>query len=403
MLVAGCAPAIPPTARVTLTPDGMPDDRSRSLRMKVLADHEMRIAYEVERLAKRGLYPGVSAGIVMDGQLVFWAGAGFADVKARRPVTRETVFRIASITKTMTGMAVLQLRDAGALRLDDPVARVVPELGRVRQVSTDSPPITWRHLVTHTSGLPRTAGLDITLTNRGISMAEVSKALNGTRLIFSPGTDVNYSNLGWAVVGIGIGRLMKMPFREYLSARLLEPLGIRGYWEDTDVPAAHLARGHGMRGKRWESRKAWRLGAGEAMGGLYMSADSLARWLAFQMDAWPPRGGDEGQPVRRATVRESQRIAGFGKPGAAVFGIGWGLAGTPVGPQLAHTGATWASSSVVRVLPEAGVGILMLTNGPNSREISRVSYQLLIDLATDLRKEGVARGGRASPARFKRP
>src|SRR5499433_2146420 len=100
--------------------------------------------------------PGASLGVVHDQELVWAAGFGWADVERRIPATPDTRYRIASITKTFTATAILQLRDAGRLQLDDPLTKHLPWFA-LPSKHADAPPITIRHLLTHTAGLPREA------------------------------------------------------------------------------------------------------------------------------------------------------------------------------------------------------------------------------------------------------
>ncbi len=98
--------------------------------------------------------PGLGFGVVVDGKLVYGKGVGYADLDTKRPATAQSQFRIASMTKSLTAMAILKLRDAGKLRLDDPASLYVPELRQLKPLTTDAPPITVRHLLTHAAGFP---------------------------------------------------------------------------------------------------------------------------------------------------------------------------------------------------------------------------------------------------------
>src|SRR5271170_4320389 len=108
------------------------------------------------QLAFRGL-PGIAVGVVSDQELVWAKGFGFADVESRTAMTAATKFRMASHSKLFTATAIMQLRDAGKLRLDDPVSKYLPWF-KIKPAEPDDPPITIEELVTHSSGLPREAG-----------------------------------------------------------------------------------------------------------------------------------------------------------------------------------------------------------------------------------------------------
>src|SRR6184192_3943803 len=98
--------------------------------------------------------PGLSIGVVYDQELIWAKGYGYADLERRVPTTPSTIYRIASISKLFTATAIMQLRDAGKLRLDDPVSERLPWFS-IKKTYDGGPPITIRHLITHTSGLPR--------------------------------------------------------------------------------------------------------------------------------------------------------------------------------------------------------------------------------------------------------
>ena len=105
--------------------------------------------------AEQHQLPGVAYGIVSDGSLIFAGGIGVQNVETRAPVTPDSVFRIASMSKSFTAMALLKLRDAGKLHLDEAVATYVPELSNLVYPTRNSAPITVRHLLTMSAGLPQ--------------------------------------------------------------------------------------------------------------------------------------------------------------------------------------------------------------------------------------------------------
>lgn len=131
--------------------------------------------------------PGVAIGIVHDQQLVWARGFGYRDVARKLPATTRTVYRIASITKTFTATAILQLRDAGLLQLDDPVKKHLPWF-EYRDRFLDAPTITIRHLLTHTSGLPREADFPYWTDRKFPTRDEMIEALHEQESIFEPAT-----------------------------------------------------------------------------------------------------------------------------------------------------------------------------------------------------------------------
>ena len=104
--------------------------------------------------AEKNHFPGMSFGLVVDGRLVFSGSTGFTDVNKKIPATTKSMFRIASMSKSFTSMAILKLRDEGKLNLDDPAYKYIPELKNLKYPTGDAPPITIRHLMTHGAGFP---------------------------------------------------------------------------------------------------------------------------------------------------------------------------------------------------------------------------------------------------------
>ncbi len=137
--------------------------------------------------------PGLSIGVVYDQELIWAKGYGYADLERRVPTTPSTIYRIASISKLFTATAIMQLRDAGKLRLDDPVSERLPWFS-IKKTYDGGPPITIRHLITHTSGLPRElSGVnwsDLTFPGR----EALRRVLPGQETVFAPATEWKYSN-----------------------------------------------------------------------------------------------------------------------------------------------------------------------------------------------------------------
>lgn len=248
--------------------------------------------------------PGLAVGIVIDGRVAHVSTSGYRSIAAQAPIRSDTVFRIASVTKTMTAAAIVKLRDAGKLSLDAPAAKYLPELAKVRYPTGDSRPTTVRHLLTHSSGLARDVhGARERPSLTGPSSSEVKGLLDGMRAAFPPGSREEYSNLGFSVLGVLIERVAKMSYRDYLAKSFFEPLGMSSaVWDKARVPAERLAIGYETKkeGSFAPIEKHDVLGFGDASGGLYLSIADLGRWLA----------GDGWHGSSRATLlAASQRMA----------------------------------------------------------------------------------------------
>jgi CubicO group peptidase (beta-lactamase class C family) len=392
LLTTGCAatsaPAVGPVPLAGPTrispnrPTAPADDAARRARIEaVLPD----IARGFRDASEKNRLPNAAIGVVVGDRLMFAEGFG-ARTDAGGPVTADTIFRIGSITKVFTGMALLALRDDGRIGLDDPVTRYVPELGDAVYPTLDSPVITLRNLVTHTSGLPRVGVLKYNDAH-GVTEPELLAAARQAVLDFAPGTDARYSNLAMALGGLVVARASGEPLRDFISQRILTPLGMRQtYWDQSDVPSDKLAAGHQkIEGKYQPAGPHWRLGAAEGMGGLYSSVADLARFASYEMTAWPARSEKDPGPIRRSSLRESQLSAGLARPGRQAFGVNWVVVNDGnLGYVITHNGGTEGYSGCIVLGPTRGIGIILLSSATEAADsIARDAFAILARAAGD--------------------
>ena len=334
---------------------------------------------EIDRMmkgfAERQHVPGIAYGIVVDGRVVHVGTAGLRDVAARAPVDTGTVFRIASMTKSFTAAAILQLRDEGKLSLDDPAERYVPELAALRPAASDAPKITIRHLLTHSAGFPEDnpwGDQQLAATD-----AEMSRMMReGIPFSTSPGTAYEYSNYGFAILGRIIANVSGMPYARYVREKVLRPLGMNATTlEAADVPAQRLAHGYRRQDEQWLEEKQLPDGAFGPMGGMLTSVSDLGRWVGFMLDAWPARDGPDAGPLRRSSRREMQQVARYsgasavrdtsGRVVLSAGGYGYGLGVRQTclfRISVSHSGGLPGFGSLMRWLPEHGVGIVAMGN-----------------------------------------
>jgi CubicO group peptidase (beta-lactamase class C family) len=329
--------------------------------------------------------PGYAYGIVIDGKLAHVVAGGIRETRTRAPVDTSTVFRIASMSKSFAALAILQLRDEGKLSLDDPVARHVPELASLRYASSDAPRITIRHLLTHSAGFPE----DNPWGDQQLDATEDAfSAMMRSGIPFStaPGTAYEYSNYGFAVLGRIVTNVSGVPYARYLRERILAPLGMNSTTlESSDVNPNRLAYGYRVQDGEWLLEPALPDGAFGVMGGMLTTPADLTRWVAYMLDAWPARSdddndshsgpapaGDRARPVQRSSVREMQQMQRYGSAFTNVTadaqtlvasGYGYGLGvseNCDFRHIVAHTGGLPGYGSIMRWLPEHGVGIIAL-------------------------------------------
>jgi CubicO group peptidase (beta-lactamase class C family) len=331
---------------------------------------------DIDRLfdayAKSANVPGAAWGIVVDGELAHAGAAGVRDVATKAPVDADTVFRIASMTKSFTAMAILKLRDEGKLSLDDPVERYVPELKGLKYPTTDSPRITIRHLLTHSEGFPEDNPWgDQQLSESEEALSRMMRA--GIPFSNAPGISYEYSNYGFAILGRVVSNVSARPYEDYVGDAILKPLGmVSTTLHPSKVPRNRLAIGYRWEDARWKEEPALPHGSFGAMGGMLTSIRDLSRYVSALLDAWPPRDGPETGPIRRASLREMQqpwRPAGMrvvlDKANSAAHltatGYGYGLRITQTcqyRAMVAHSGGLPGYGSLMQWLPDYGVGVI---------------------------------------------
>ena len=325
---------------------------------------------------QRAPVPGLAWGIVAMGHLVLLDGIGVQDINSGNPVGADTVFRIASLTKALTALTVLKLRDDGLLQLEAPAEDYVPAMRAWHYPTLDSPRIRVRDLLHHTAGLVT----DDPWGDRQNAMSEADfTALLERGVPFSrpPGTAMEYSNLGYAILGRIISRVCGRPYAAVIAEALLRPLGMMSTsFDPSQVPATTLAHGYRWAGGGWQAEPVMAHGAFSPMGGLLTSARDYACWLAFLLDAWPPRDAPERGPVKRATVREMVQGSNFltlapGQPGAecdcsqrvSAYAMGLRASADPeLGLVLSHAGGYPGYGAYMMALPERGFGLFAFTN-----------------------------------------
>ncbi|MDQ3068176.1 MAG: beta-lactamase family protein, partial [Acidobacteriota bacterium] len=262
----------------------------------------------VEAFMARTHVPGAAWGIVIDGELAHAGVSGFRELPARAPVTRDSVFRIASMTKSFTAMAILKLRDEGKLSLDDLAERHVPQLRSLRYPTSDAPRITVRDLMSHAAGFPE----DNPWGDQQLAAteAEFTRMLQqGIPFSNVPGVAYEYANYGFAILGRIVTNASGKPYRAYIDEAILRPLGMTSTTlEPGAVQAGRLAHGYRWEDAQWKEEPALPDGAFGAMGGMLTSVSDLSKYVGAFLAAWPARDGAETGPVRRASLREMQQI-----------------------------------------------------------------------------------------------
>jgi len=331
----------------------------------VLANPEIEAAVAVfdawveHRVAHEEL-PGVSVGLVYDQDL-FWAkGYGYADLEKKTPATPSTAYRIASLTKLFTATAVLHLRDAGKLRLDDPV-RDHLDWFEIEDEHPESPVVTIRHLLTHTSGLPRELDTlywdDMVFPDR----KEFAELLSESQTILPREEKFKYSNVAFAVLGHVVESVSGKPYAEYVTEHVLKPLGMTGteVLPEPDMPS--LATGYKYRkpGEPREEEPFTDKAAMAAAGNMASTVEDLAKFLSLQFRDGP---AGAGQILKGSTLREMHRAYWLSPDWASGRGLGWGLARVGDQVRIRHGGYVPGHTSSITAAPAEKFGVIVLVN-----------------------------------------
>jgi CubicO group peptidase (beta-lactamase class C family) len=313
------------------TPDALAADLERLVR------HEQR----EKRL------PGVAAAVVRDGKTVWEIAVGATNTAAGTETTPDTQYRVGSITKTFTAAAIMQLRDAGALDLEDTLDRHI-----------DGAPHrpTLRRLLSHTSGIQRETQDDAWLSRRFASAQELVETLGDAEQVLPPGARFHYSNLAFALLGVVVERASGMPYADYVRTRLLEPLGLSRIGFDAQLPAAtgYLVQEY-VEGTLVEAdvdTGGW-ISAGQMWG----TVRDLCRWAAFL-------GDPDESVLARSSVEEMRTVQTIDDHVRWTAGYGLGLALRRDGERIlaGHSGAMPGFIAGVLISPEDKVGAAVLTN-----------------------------------------
>lgn len=345
--------------------------------------------------AEKNHWPGTAYGIVVDGKLVHSGGLGYTDVKNKIVVDAQSDFRIASMSKSLTAMAILKLRDEGKLKLDDPAYLYIPQMKGTKYLTKDAAPITVRNLLTHTAGYPE----DNPWGDRQLAASDgdlIAIYKKGVSFSTNPGSGYEYSNLGFATLGYIIKKVSGKTYEQYITDNILKPLDMtHTYWEYTKVPKAKLAHGYRWLDGQWVEQPLLHDGAYGAMGGLITTIADFSKYMAVHLDAWPVRNDPEKGPIKRSSVREMQYpwdvnylTANAKTPTgrlcpnvtAYAYGLRW-MKDCDNRIYVGHTGGLPGFGSQWNVMPDYGVGVVVFGNLTYARA-GAINNQVLDTLLT---------------------
>jgi len=327
------------------------------------------------RYAAEKKIPGMVWGVVIDDRLAHVQSVGVRERSSNSPITAGTEFRIASMTKSFTTLAILKLRDEGKLSLEDPVSKWLPEFARMELPTRDTAPLRIRQLLSHSAGFPE----DNPWGDQQLSAsdADLTQWLRrGIPFSTPPDTRYEYSNYAFGLLGRVVTKASGMPYEKYVRTEILAKLHMdTSTFEFSQVPVNQRAVGYRLQPDgTYAEEPPLPQGAFGSAGGLLTTATDLGKYVAFHLAAWPARDDDETGPVRRASVREMSHMwtpsnLTAGRAGgilqAAETGYGYGLrVSTDCRFEhiVGHGGGLPGFGSYMAWLPDYGVGMFAMAD-----------------------------------------
>jgi CubicO group peptidase (beta-lactamase class C family) len=320
--------------------------------------------------------------VVHDQDVLFTAGFGCADLARQIPATPETLFDTGSLTTVFTGVMLMQLRDAGAVGLDDPIDQYVPAAQYLSPEGQFASP-TFRQLATHSSGLERN------MQPTPSTIDELFSRLAGEQASFDPGGGYLYSNLGYAVLGQVLARVANEPYEQYLNERVLQPLGMfDSGFGPAPAMVSRMATGYGSVSPTQQIVNSPGSplpfgGVIDPAGGLITCANDMARFLTLLT-----RSND--RVLAGSSIAETFQPyvlatddSGVAAANGMAVGIGWFSFATDAAPRVVKAGATSGFSAEMDYLPFSKVAVVVLVNqgleAEGNQPVSAALAKLVLD------------------------
>lgn len=297
--------------------------------------------------------PGAAVIVVRDGAVILRKGYGLANLELGVPIQPEMVFRLASVTKQFTAMAILMLSEEGKLALTDDITKYLPGY------PTHGQTITIEHLLTHTGGVKDLESLParLAVARNDLSLAEVIALFQDEPLDFAPGEAWSYSNSGYVLLGAIIEQISGLSYAEFIQQHIFIPLGMtHSYYDDTIhlIPGRVVGYSRGADG--YANAAYMSMTHPHAAGALASSVDDLARWDAALYT---------GKLVKPATLRRAFKPYALRNGQSTGYGYGWVIGNYEGHPIVEHNGGINGFHTQVMRLPADKVYVAILTNMDN--------------------------------------
>jgi CubicO group peptidase (beta-lactamase class C family) len=314
------------------------------------------------------LAPGMSIAVVRDTQVIYAKGFGWADVEARRPVTPQTIFYIASTTKSFTGLAATLLDEQGRIDLDAPLSRYLPTAKLQAPLDPDS--ITLRSLLSHTHGIDNDGPIVFRTAFTGEHTNDQLLTLLAAHPAQTSGGQVSrgyvYGNIGYNVAALAMDVALRESWRDVLQRTIFQPLGMTS----TSAYVSRMPRERLAQPYRWEPTGFARLPYGkgdgnmQAAGGLVSTAADMARWLEAHINGGVVDGRRIFSATAIAETHRRQATLSQNPRGLALngYGFGWQIGTLGTDTILNHGGGFSGFSTSMSFMPQRRIGVVVMAN-----------------------------------------
>lgn len=321
-----------------------------------------RVETILEQARKDFQSPGLSAAVAVDDKLVWSRGFGLADIENDVPASAESVYRIGSVSKPISAVAVMQFIEQGAVSLDEPIQKYVPDFPEKRPHE-----ITLRHLLTHTSGIRHYADGEFDNPVHYASVADALKIFRDDPLEFPPGEKYQYSSYAYNLLAAVVENVSAQSFEDYLNAQVFGPAGMTStFLEFRERIVPHRVRPYAKGDKEPLNAPLADLSVKWAGGGMISTAPDLVRFhIAL----------NEGKLLKPETLEQMYQPAV--ETGNGHYGLGWRIfERTEGGPWLGHTGGSTGGSSVLVRNPSKKLAVAILVNVQNAGDLAGLGLRV---------------------------
>jgi len=317
--------------------------------------------------------------------LVWSQGFGFADIKAKLPMTATTKFRMASNSKLFTAIAIMQLREEGKLGLDDPVVKYLPWF-KAKAAGDDDGPITIEQLLSHSSGLQREAG-DHWSSYDFPTTEELKRLYPERQAAFAPSVRWKYSNLGFSVAGLLVEQVSGQRWADYVEQNIFKPLGMRDSSVDKKVSGLAVPYGRRMPDGTREVLPFVDARGMAAATGLTSNVEDMAKFISAQFRRGP-RGG--AQIVSSGSWREMLRVRSVEENWTSGTGLGFDVKRVKDKTYIGHGGGYPGNTTQTLIQLDDKVGVIVLTN-TNDSNPADIAQQVMATVGQAVAKAAAAK------------